>query len=239
MTRLNNEQEVLHDLRTVGWLDDSATVTDTTSSLSKGDTSVPITSGTGIADGDLVRIADQGNQSEVMEVASGGGTTTLTPTLPIAFDHASGVSVTKLTLVDVGDTSDEGVTRETDQEENELIAGTQRPVFLVIPGRVTEAFTMSLLGYNAENLALTMGVDEQDTDRVVAAAGVQLVQDDYGTWLSKPWKFEGFLENADTVTWVVYNAKVIPTGSENWRTGEAAPLPTRIRSTGARCVLFS
>ena len=237
MTRLLNEQEVLHDLRTVGWLNDVASTETLDGAVAAEATTFDVQTGEGtsFAAGDLWRIGAQGGTSEVIEVES-VSTDTITPVLPIAFAHADDVDVTELTLVDVGHTSDEGLSVETTQEETELAAGTQRATFLFIPGRVGEALVMSLLGYNPENLAMTLGVDEEDAAKVVAAAGVQLLQDDYGTWTTKPWKFEGFREDLSTVTMILSNGKVLADQSYNWQTGEASVLPCRIRSTGLRSI---
>ncbi len=237
MTRLLNEQEVLHDLRTVGWLDDVASTETLSAATAVGDLTFDVQTGegSGFTAGDLWRIGDQSSISEVIEVES-VATDTITCVLPLMFVHSSGDSVTELSLVDVGHTTDEGVNGETTQEETELVAGTQRAALLYIAGRVGEVFTTTLLGYNPENLALTMGIDEDDTNKVVAAKGAQLLQDDYGTWTAKPWKFEGFREDASTVTQILSNAKVIPEQTVNWRTGEAASLPCRIRSLGLRSI---
>ncbi len=238
MTRTNDEQEVLHDLRTVGWLKDSATDTGTISgAVSAGDLLVNVQAGEGttFAAGDLFRVGAQGNNCDVCEVES-VSTDAITIVLPLANAHADAAPWAELILVDVGHTSDDGVTRETSQEETALRSGTTKATHLFITGAVDEAFTMSLLGYNPENLALTLGTDEEGAYTIAAKGGV-FRQDDYGTWTSKPWKFEGFRENLDTVTWLLYNAKVVPDQSVNWKTGEAVPLPCRLRSTGARSVL--
>jgi hypothetical protein len=205
--------------------------------IAAGDATFDVQSGEGtnFTIADEVRIGAQGNTCEVAIVLS-ISTDTITTEMPIALAHDDDAPVHILSLVDVGHTSDEGLSIETTQEETELAAGTQRATFLFIAGRVGEAFVMSLLGYNPENLAMTLGVDEEDAGLVVAAKGVHLLQDDYGTWTTKPWKFEGFREDLTPVTMYLSNGKVLADQSYNWQTGEASVLPCRIRSTGLRTI---
>ena len=237
MTRRKDEQEVLHDLRTVGWLDDVVGTETLDGAIAAGDLTFDVQTGEGstFTAADEIRIGAQGNTGEVAVVDS-VASDTITTVMPIALAHDDNAPVHILSLVDVGHTSDEGLSIETTQEETELAAGTQRATFLFIPGRVGEAFVMSLLGYNPENLAMTLGVDEEDAGLVVAGVGVHLLQDDYGTWTTKPWKFEGFREDTTTVTMYLSNGKVLADQSYNWQTGEAAVLPCRIRSTGLRTI---
>lgn len=240
MTRLNTEQEVLHDLRTVGWLDDVASTETLDAAVAAGDTTFDVQTGEGanFTAGDLWRVGAQGNGCEVVEVVS-IATDTVTVLLPFAFAHLDDAAVTKLTLVDCGHTSDEGVSIETSVEETEMAVGTQRGVFLYMTGKVGQKSGFSFAGYNPENLALGLGIDETDADKVVAAVGVQINPADIGTLGSKPWKFEGFREDATTVTEILSNAKVIPDQSYSWRTGEASLLPCALRSTGLRSVYIN
>ena len=84
--------------------------------------------------------------------------------------------------------------------------------------------------------AYSLELSQQDAAKVVAAKGVQLLQDDYGTWTTKPWKFEGFREDLSTVTMILSNGKVLADQSYNWQTGDSSVLPCRIRSTGLRSI---
>lgn len=70
----------------------TATTTTTTADVTAGTGTVAVTSGTGIANNAYVELAS-GNAAEVVQVISGGTTTTLTTTAPL-YDHVSGVAVT-------------------------------------------------------------------------------------------------------------------------------------------------
>jgi hypothetical protein len=83
----------------------SSTATTTTAAISGGATSVPVTAGTGLANGSYIEVGAT-TTAEVVKITSGGGTTTLTTTA-LSYDHASGVAVTLVTptLTSVGSAS--------------------------------------------------------------------------------------------------------------------------------------
>lgn len=73
----------------------TATATTTTAAVTAGTGTVAVTSGTGIANNAYIELAT-GAASEIVQVISGGTTTTLTTTAP-QYDHGSGVAVTVVT----------------------------------------------------------------------------------------------------------------------------------------------
>lgn len=69
----------------------TAASTTTSAAVNAGATSLPITLGTGTVNGQYV-VVGSGNNQEVVQIVSGGGTTTLTVTA-LNYDHKSGASV--------------------------------------------------------------------------------------------------------------------------------------------------
>jgi hypothetical protein len=233
MTRLNTNQEVFHDLRTVGFYTDS-TATTLTATEPVGETSIAVTDGSGIANGDAVRINANGNTCDVGIVASGGGTNTQVLKQPIAFQQASGNTYTKLLFTDMGATSDAGVTWETSQDETPLVAGTQTGTYLYLPGAVETSFTFNLLGFNPENLAQAFGIDESGNMVTSSPEGIVLNPNAFTALGEKPWKFEGIREDGDTVIVHVYAGKIAAANvSLVMTTGTAAEVAVTLRSTGA------
>lgn len=239
MTRLNTNVEVYHDLRTVGFYDDSATATTTSGTVSVGDKTIGFTSASGFAVGDVVRVGAQGNTCDIMVIDS-ITTNDVTMTLGAAFAHASGVAVTKLDFVDMGATTDAGVSFETTQDETPLAAGTQIATYLFMPGSTEQQFTWSQLNFNAENLAQAFGEDESDSNYVYTSPeGVVLNQNAFASLGEKAWKFEGLREDGLTVTMHAYSAKVSATNvTIAMTTGSAAEIPFTIRSTGAVHIFY-
>jgi hypothetical protein len=73
----------------------TATATTTTANVTAGTGTVAVTAGTGLSNTLYIELAS-GTAAEVVQVSSGGGTTTLTTTKPL-YDHLSGVAVTLVT----------------------------------------------------------------------------------------------------------------------------------------------
>jgi hypothetical protein len=73
----------------------TATATTTSSNVTAGTGTVAVTAGTGLVNGGYVLLAS-GTAAEVVQIISGGTTTTLTTSVPL-YDHLSGVAVTLVT----------------------------------------------------------------------------------------------------------------------------------------------
>jgi hypothetical protein len=237
MTRLNTNQEVVHDLRTVGLYGDSATSTTLadTGGVSQGGTSVELTSATNIAAGDVIRVGTQGNTCDISIVDALSGTTANLKS-KLAFDHANGVAITKLTFTDIGATTDAGVTLETSQDETSLAAGTQKGTYLYLPGAVEQSASWSMLNFNPENLAQAFGQDESSTGLFVMTSpeSITLNPNDFASLGEKAWKLEGLREDGATVTVHVFSAKVSSVNATiTINTGAPAEIPFTLRSTGA------
>lgn len=244
MSRLLNEQEVLHDLRTVGFYLDTGGSETSNGATAAGDllVNVQVGEGSGFAAGDVIRVGAKGNTMDIATILS-IATDALTLKLPMAFAHVNASEVRKQTLTDLGHLTEDGVAPETTQDETSLRAGTQRGTLLFIPGAVEEQFTMGLLGFNPENMAAAYGLDEGGAGVVVTGPtplqGITINPNDFAGQVSKPWSFEGIREDLKTVTWYVGNAKVAAANvTTQFTTGQGTSLPLIIRSTGMRSVLI-
>lgn len=239
MARLNSNQEVFHDLRTVGFYADDATSTTTSGALSVGDTAVAVTSDSGFSVGDVIRVGANGNTCDVIEASAVTGNT-ITSKLPLANAHASGVAVTLLTLTDLGATTEAGVTIDISQDETPLVAGTQKGVYLYLSGSVEQQLSWSCLNFNPENLLQSVGVDETSSNYFSSSPnGAVLNPNVFASLGEKPWLFEGLREDASTVQVRFYAAKVAAANqSITLTTGTAAEVPFQLRSTGAYHVLI-
>ncbi len=235
MTRLNTNQEVVHDLRTVGFYTDSATSTTLSSAESQGDDQIAVASASGFSAGDTIRVAAQGNTCDVAVIDTVSGTN-LNLKNKLAFDQANGAAVTLLTFTDIGATTDAGVAFETTHDETSLAAGTQKGTYLYLPGSVEQQITWSQLNYNPENLAQAFGQDEGSTGLFVMTSpeSITLNPNDFASLGAKTWKFEGLREDGATLTVHVYDAKVSSVNNTiTLNTGAAADIPYTLRSTGA------
>jgi hypothetical protein len=235
MTRLNTNQEVVHDLRTCGFYSDSATTTTLSAAEVQGDEQIAVTSATGFSAGDVVRVGGQGNTCDIVILDSVSGTN-LNLKNKLAFDQANGAAVTLLTFTDIGATTDAGVTFETTQDETSLAAGTQKGTYLFLPGAVERQVTWAQLNFNPENLAQAFGQDEGSTGLYVKTSpeSITLNPNDFASLGAKTWKFEGLREDGATVTVHEYDAKVSSVNTTmTFNTGAALEIPFTLRSTGA------
>jgi hypothetical protein len=73
------------------------TSTTTTGTNSAGSTSLTVTSGTGIANGNILNVGTTAPNQEIVKVLSGGGTTTLTLTTALRYTYAAGQNVSVAT----------------------------------------------------------------------------------------------------------------------------------------------
>ncbi|HEU4967257.1 MAG TPA: hypothetical protein VFT53_07370 [Candidatus Saccharimonadales bacterium] len=73
------------------------TATTTTGTNSAGSTTLTVTSGTGIATGNILNVGTTAPNQEIVKVSSGGGTTTLTLTSPLRYTYVAGQAVSVAT----------------------------------------------------------------------------------------------------------------------------------------------
>ncbi len=232
MTRRLTALDVYHRMTGLFFSFDTATTTTTTNTAAKGDKVIDVTSAAGFAIGDVVRIGDAGANNSEVAIIDGIAALVITMKLPFSRAIASAEVFTLLDFTDLGATDENGVNVEVNQDEIEVIAGTQQDVYLFIPGSLDVAVTFALRDFTPENLATAAGLDETDT-AVVDANGVVLVPADFGTKVGVTWKFEGSLEGGEAVTGFIYSAKVVVVNQAlQFAFGNATIIPTALRSIG-------
>jgi hypothetical protein len=110
--------------------------------------------------GDWIRI-DGGNKMEIQKVTSvAAGAITIDD--QIVFDHVTGIAVTELVRVILGDITDDGVTRDTEVETAEIRAATQAGTYATLTVNVSGQISASLLNHSPENLLASLGIAETE-----------------------------------------------------------------------------
>jgi hypothetical protein len=234
MARANTSQEVVHDLRTVGFYADSATTTTTDGAISAGDTSFDVTSAANFAADDVVRIGANGSGVDIGVIKT-VATNTITLDHPVVHDHADDVPFVKLTFTDMGATSDAGVSVAYSGDRTAVPAGTQKATYLDITGSNETEIGLALLCASPENLAQALGEDETSSTYVHETPdGVTLDPNAFGSLGYKAWRFQGLREDATVATAYVFSAKVVePNTTLAFTTGTPMEIPFTIRSNNA------
>lgn len=233
MTRRLSALDVYHRMTGIFFSRDAGTTTTTAGTAAKGAKTVDVTSAVGFADGDEIRIGDQGSQNaEVNVIDSVAGAPSITFLLPMSRAISAAESFDLLTFTDLGATDEAGVNLNVAQDEVEVIAGTQQNVYLFIPGSLDVALVFALRDFTAENLATASGLDETDLT-IVDVNGVVLAPNDFATKVGVSWKFEGSLEGGEAVTGYVFAAKVVNVNQAmQFAFGNATIIPVNLRSIG-------
>jgi len=234
MSRANTNQEVVHDLRSVGFYIDSGTATTLTSAVAKGVAILPVTSETGFVVDDVVRIGANGSGADIGVVKA---VTTLTITLdhPLVNAQATAAAVTKLTFTDMGATNADGVRIEFTGDETPLPSGTQKATYLFLAGANETAINWALLNASPENLAQALGEDETSVSFVhTLPDAVTLDPNAFASLGFRAWLFEGIREDAKAVKAYVFAGKVAaPNTSLQFTTGQAMEIAMALRSVNA------
>jgi hypothetical protein len=126
--------------------------------VTAGDTVISVVSETDFGAGDLLRIGS-GNSIEVGEVEStAAGSITLVSGALI--DHAVGEAAVEQVKVDLGDVSEDGVTRETSVDRNEFRVSTQAGVYATLITSANARLSWNLVNHSLENVLASLGIDE-------------------------------------------------------------------------------
>ncbi len=233
MTRRLSALDVYHRMTGIFFSRDAGTSTTTAGTAAKGGKTVDFTSAVGFADGDEIRIGDEGSQNaEVNVIDSIAGAPSITFLLPFSRAILAAEAIELLTFTDLGATDEAGVNLNVSQDEVEVIAGTQQNVYLFIPGSLDVALVFALRDFTSENLATASGLDETDVT-IVDGKNVVLVPNDFATKVGVSWKFEGSLEGGEAVTGYVFAAKVVNVNQAmQFAFGNATIIPVNLRSIG-------
>lgn len=223
----------------VFWMKDTATTGTTAQAETKGATSITLGAGegSGFADGDEFRLGPLGGtgfQAVIDTVST--DTLNLVGTLPRAV--AAGETVTKLSAVNLGATTTDGINYQPNQSIEDIEAGTQLDIYDSEPGVLTRETTFSLFGFNEENLAVFFGIDEEDTT-IVSADAIVLNPDDFLSRGVIPWKSEHIRKDGVGVThyWMAEVAAVNGGLQFAYRAETAIPITQRL--TGIESYVFA
>lgn len=240
MARALAAEKVLHRMTGVFWLEDTAPTATITAGVAKGGTVVTLTAGDvaalSLADGDEIRIGNNGNLAEINIVDGAPAGEVVTLQIPVGRAIGNTEVFTKLTATDLGCTDENGITFATTQDETAVICGTQRQTYLFIGGNIDQALTFALRDFEVENIAKMFGMDEADStiiDTTGPVKSIMLNPDDFTTFGNAPFKFEGLLEDNTPVVFFVFSAKVaVVNGDISAVFGTATILPVNMRANG-------
>lgn len=202
MARLNSNEELWVACSEMGIIRDVAAgaSTATDAAASAGDTTLSVLDETGFSADDLIRVGG-GSTMEIMKVAStAAGEITLADEL--VFDHESGAAVVEVSKVNVGDVSDDGITRDNEVETTEIRAATQAGTYASLVTNVNGRVSANLLCHSMENLMLSLGIDEANIRGTGAVADpyiADLTFDQIGTLANHACYFTGALNDGTTV----------------------------------------
>lgn len=231
MARLNSTSEVIHDLRSVGYYSDSATTTTLSAEEAAGQTALSVASEAGFAQNDIIRVGANGSTADIGRVTSvAASLITLYAGTPLEYTQANGNAVTKLTFVDLGHTSDDGVRIAHTGTETPMTVGTQVATYLFMGGANETAISFSLVNASFENFAQALGQDETTYVRATPD-GVVIQPTAFASLTDKPWRLQGLDNGGNTVTWYIVAAKVVVPNTEyTISTGQPLIIPMTLRN---------
>ena len=229
-TRLNTSAELWKHL------DEAGVIVDTPSGASqlvnaaaaKGDTSLTIDAAGAFADNDLIRIGT-GDELEVNEIESGGGTTTLTLMTGLAYAQAVGQPVVEQEKRNVGHVAEGGVTMDATEETFEVAAATSAKVLVERTTGVTQRITWPGLNWSMRNAAIAVGLDE-DNDILGAGTAadpyvLRWIADEMNSFINASMYFQGVREDDKIFEVRGWNVKFDLNRSATFARNAAAELP--------------
>lgn len=208
MARSLSSSKVFHQLNTWSRLDDGTSSSTLDAAASKGDLTIDVATGegSGFTAGDIIRIGANGGTASINTVAS-VATDTLTLDDPLARDYAAGVAVQELSATNLGALDENGVQFNVSSDETEVLAGTQKDVYLYLSGAVGGTLSFTLRDFESENLAEILGISDATGNNVHAGGFVGPLEDVAGRSFL-PYMAQGVLEDATAVTAYFWAAKV-------------------------------
>lgn len=229
MARLNTNEELWVAVSEVGVLRDGGTGAGTlASAASNGDGSVTLDTGEGsaYAANDYIRIGS-GNTTEVWQVES-VATDTVTIRGSIVFEHAAGTVHNEQVKTNLGDISEDGVTRETTSDRQEFRVATQAGVYATLLVSSGLRLSWNLVNHSLENVLASLGVPES----VLAGTGTAadpytapIDPDTFDTVTGESLYFAGSLEDGTTIEIRGCNAQYDANQTMTYARGNPALLP--------------
>lgn len=230
MARLNTSDELWVAVSEAGFFTDETAGTpgSTTSdaAYSAGDTVISVTSEANFGAGDLIRVGTA-NEMEIQIVEStAAGSITLESAL--AFAHVSGIPVVEQQRVNLGDISDDGVTRESSVERTEIRAATQAGVYATLVTNASARVSWNLLNHSLENVMFALGMDESNISGAGSAADpwvADINPDNFNELTNIAVYFTGSLRDGTTFEIQGWNCDFDPNLTITYLRGQAVSIP--------------
>lgn len=128
-----------------------------TAAALKNATTLAVTSGTGIANGDDLRVGT-GETMELVRVTAGGGTASLTLAKPLKYDHANGEAVVEQAALNLGVPEADGVRFRFNGETTDVFSAVSRLAYGVLTGYVDIGLSWRWPGVTVDALAMAFGI---------------------------------------------------------------------------------
>lgn len=177
-SRANDSTELWKELTEVGIIRD-ATGTFGSSTLSgaetRGAATVDVAAITNFDDADLIRIG-AGSSLEENEVSGTPAGSTITLAAVTDHDHAAGAEVVERRRIMIGHVAEGGISVAQQQETFEVRAATAASPLVRRTTSVPQDISFPSLNLSAKNLALAVGMDEEDA---AVAIGTGTAADPY------------------------------------------------------------
>jgi hypothetical protein len=227
MARLNTSDELWTAVSSAGFLRDETTSPgDSTlnGAANAGQKVATVNSETNFAIGDIIRVGS-GNTMEI------GIIDTLTPlTLEsnLAFNHADAEVVKEQERVDLGDISDDGVTRESSVERTEIRAATQAGTYATLVTNATARLGFNLLNHNLENVLFALGIDETGISGTGVAGDPYIADinpDNFNELTNIAIYFAGSLRDGTDIEIQGWNCDFDPNATISYLRGQAVSIP--------------
>jgi hypothetical protein len=233
MARANTSDELWVAVSSAGFITDETAGTpgNTTSdaAYSAGDSVLSVVSETNFSAGDVIRLAT-GNSMEIGIVET-TGVGSITVESNIAFAHASGIAVVEQKRVDLGDISDDGVTRESSVERTEIRAATQAGTYATLVTNANARLGWNLLNHSEENVLFALGIDEALSARLHGAGTAvdptvaDLDPDNFNELTNIAVYFAGSLRDGSTIEVQGWNCDFDPNATISYLRGQAVSIP--------------
>jgi hypothetical protein len=230
MARLNTNEELWTEVTEAGVFRDQPT-TPASSTLSAdeaaGSASIAIAAASTFADDDFIRIGS-GNDLEVAQIKSGGGTTTLTLYSDTLIDHLTGATVYEQVKVNLGDVSEDGITRETSVDRNEFRVATQAGVYATLITSANARMSWNLVNHSYENVLASLGIPETNVTGAGSVADPYVAHVDpeaYNTASNESLYFQGALKDGTTYEIRGFSADYDANQTMTYARGNPALLP--------------
>jgi hypothetical protein len=231
MARLNTSDELWTAVSSAGFIrDETTTPGDSTlnGAAAAGQKVATVNSETNFAIGDIIRIGT-GN---IMEIGIIAALTPLTLETNLAFSHATAEVVKEQQRVDLGDISDDGVTRESSVERTEIRAATQAGTYATLVTNATARLGFNLLNHSEENILFALGIDEATAAGRLHGAGTagdptvaDIDPDNFNELTNIAVYFAGTLRDGTTIEIQGWNCDFDPNATISYLRGQAVSIP--------------